>query len=179
MITLNSIWTSKRLIVEDIKLQEINAVQELYTTSSNLSRWDGREPDAEFINQCYLTGDLPPAGKKEDYKIQTIKLNIESRELIGFLSVYHGYPKDEIIYISFMCIGKQHQKQGYGQEIINQSIAELSLLQYKEIRVNVSLKNWPALRFWITLGFNQINGIFGDKEYAENTFSNIELSRVV
>ncbi|MBB3072880.1 ribosomal protein S18 acetylase RimI-like enzyme [Paenibacillus baekrokdamisoli] len=179
IVALKNPWKSERLIFEDLKLQELEEVQELYESSSNISRWNGREPDIEYINQCYFKGDLPPGGKKENYKIQTIKTNEESNNLIGMLSIYHGYPRSDITYIAFMCVGNKYKKQGYGQEIINQLIIELTRLEYKEIRINVALKNWSALRFWIKLGFDKINGIFGDEDYSDRTYSNIELTRLL
>ncbi|SEK74305.1 Acetyltransferase (GNAT) family protein [Paenibacillus sp. OK003] len=50
-----------------------------------------------------------------------------------------------------------------------------SELGYKEIRINVALKNWPALRFWTKSGFDQISGIYGDLEHSGKTFANMEL----
>ncbi|WNR43666.1 GNAT family N-acetyltransferase [Paenibacillus roseipurpureus] len=178
MKALNTFWKSERLIFEDIKLQEIEEVQDLYESSSNIRIWDGREPDKGYLKQCFFTGDLPPGGKKENYKIQTIRTNKDaSNNLIGMLSIYHGYPLDDTTYLAFMCVGNNYKNQGNGQEIISQLIIELTRLEYKEIRINVELKNWSALRFWSKLGFDKINGIFGDKDYSDSTYSNIELTR--
>lgn len=52
---------------------------------------------------------------------------------------------------------------------------KLTKIEYKEIRINVALKNWSALRFWHKTGFDKINGVFGDKEYSEQSYSSIEL----
>ena len=67
------------------------------------------------------------------------------------------------------------QKQGFGQELIKEFSLIISEIGYKEIRINVSTKNWPALRFWIKAGFNQVNRIYGDQTYSESSFSNLEL----
>lgn len=175
---IKSRWESERLLIGDLNSQEIDEVQELYKTSSDISLW-GEEPEAEYIRHCFLEGDLPPNGIKKNYKIQTIKMNTESNDLIGLISIYFGYPNENIAYISFLCIGNLYKSLGYGQEIINQLTDELRKLEYKEIRINVSLKNWSALRFWILLGFDKINGIYGDKEYKDNTIANLELSRLL
>ncbi|WP_314589819.1 GNAT family N-acetyltransferase [Paenibacillus terrigena] len=176
---IQSTWESERLEIRDLNSQEIDEVQALYKTSSDISLWGSGEPEAGYIRHCFLEGDLPPNGTKKNYKIQTIKTNIENIDLIGLLSIYCGYPTENIAYISFLCIGNQFKSLGYGQEVINQLIEELRKLEYKEIRINVSLKNWSALRFWIRLGFDKINGIYGDKEYKENTIANLELSRLL
>lgn len=122
---------------------------------------------------------MPPGGKKENYKMQSIKLKHLDKNLIGIICIYHGYPKDDNIYITSMCIKNDYKKNGFGQEIIEQLIKQLQLLGYKEIKINVSLKNWPALRFWINQGFNSINGIHGDKIYSEKTFASLELTRIL
>jgi ribosomal protein S18 acetylase RimI-like enzyme len=155
-------------------LEEINAVQELFETNNNMITWAGNDYDSTYINRCYFDGDLPPNGKKENYKIQTIK-SIESNELIGFICIYQGFPEANIAYIAFLYIGTKFQGHGYGQEIINAMFVELTKLQYKEVRINVALKNWSALRFWSKLGFDKISGIFGDKEYSIDRRADIEL----
>lgn len=75
MNTINNYWVSEKLIFKDLLLNEINAVQELFETRNNMSAWAGNDYDSNYINRCYLDGDLPPNGKKENYKIQTIKSN--------------------------------------------------------------------------------------------------------
>lgn len=84
---------------------------------------------------------------------------------------------NKITYIAFLYIGTMFQGHGYGQEIINALFDKLTSLQYKEVRINVALKNWSALRFWSKLGFDKISGIYGDKEYSEDRRADIELIR--
>lgn len=98
-----------------------------------------------------------------------------TEEIIGFVSLYHGYPEDDSLYLAMMCISGDFQNQGYGQEVMKHFLLEVDLLGYSEVRVNVSLRNWAGLRFWNKSGFNYISGIFGDKEFAEGKFADIEL----
>ncbi|QGQ95457.1 GNAT family N-acetyltransferase [Paenibacillus psychroresistens] len=165
---------SARLIYNDLLIEEINAVQELFETNNNMNVWAGKEYDAKYISRCFSEGDLPPNGSKENYKIQTIK-SVNTDGLIGFIAIYHGFPEANIAYIAFLYIGTPFQGHGYGQEIVNSLANELSNLQYKEIRINVALKNWSALRFWSKLGFDKISGVFGDKEFAEDKRADLEL----
>jgi len=76
-------------------------------------------------------------------------------------------------------IDKNIQKQGFGQEVIHRFTEVTASLGYKEIRINVALKNWPALQFWIKSGFDQVSGIYGDAECSETTFANLELIKSV
>ncbi len=56
---------------------------------------------------------------------------------------------------------------------------ESTNLGYTHTRVNIAVKNWPAIRFWTKAGFNEISGIFGDRIHSENTFANIELIKTL
>ena len=101
--------------------------------------------DVDYALNCYRKGDLPPGGKKENYKMQSIKLKQLDNKLIGIICIYHGYSRDDNIYITSMCIKNDYKKNGFGQKIIEQLINKLEVLGYKEIKINVSFKNWLAL----------------------------------
>jgi diamine N-acetyltransferase len=63
------------------------------------------------------------------------------------------------------------------QEIVNELLSILKGIKYNEVRANVALKNWPALRFWTKLGLNTINGNYGEKEHGTEKFADIVLSK--
>ncbi|WP_339236756.1 GNAT family N-acetyltransferase [Paenibacillus sp. FSL R5-0517] len=167
-------WNSDRLLISDVKESDIPELQSIYDTSRYMHQWDGREHDLDYVKKCVQEGHLPPEGRMENYRIQSIRTAEDDRN-IGLLSVYHGYPSDDSLYLEFLYIQSEIQKQGYGQELIQALTLHCSELSYKEIRINVALKNWPALRFWIKSGFNQISGIYGDFEHSNDTFADTEL----
>jgi ribosomal protein S18 acetylase RimI-like enzyme len=171
-------WKFKRLVIKDLVITEIDLVQNLYKTSSYISVWDGNGYDPNYIKKSFEEGIMPPRGSKKHFRIQSIQ-DKESGSTIGFISIYHGYPEDRTIYIAFMCIDKTSQGQGYAQEVVAHLAREAKDRKYKEIRANVSLKNWPALLFWTKAGLNKVNGIYGDKEYEEDKFSDIELTMIL
>ena len=171
-------WNSRRLMISDLKEDEIPLVQDIYETSKYMNQWDGQSYNPEHIKDCFFKGNLPPSGKLENYRIQTIR-NKKDQKIIGILSVYHGYPSTDSVYLEFLYIDKDIQKQGFGQEVINQFIEVTTSLGYKEIRINVALKNWPALKFWIKSGFNHVSGIYGDNEFSETTYANLELIKIL
>lgn len=179
MSIINERWSTNRLLFNDIKFQEIKEVQRLYEDSSQINRWGERGSDRNYIQRCYESGDLPPEGEKNKYKLQTIRLMTDGQHLTGFMSLYHDYPSIDAAYISFFCIGNDYKSKGYGQEAIHHLVLELERLQYKQIRVNVALKNWPALRFWSKLGFDRIGGLYGDKEYSDSAHADMELIRMI
>lgn len=167
-------WHTERLTISDTVDSKVAVVQEIYRSSSYMNEWDGREYDPDHIRKCLVEGNLPPGGKLDLYRIQTIKVS-DSQEPIGIISLYHGYPVEQSLYLEFLYIHKDIQEQGFGQEVIQRFASLVFELGYKEIRINVSTKNWPALRYWIKSGFNKVNGIYGDLEYSETNFSNVEL----
>ncbi|PFG03508.1 GNAT family N-acetyltransferase [Bacillus sp. es.034] len=167
-------WKTKRLIVEDLRKEEIQRVQSLYEKGSYIHQWDGGSLDEGFVERCFLEGDLPPGGTKENFRIQVIRIK-ESEDLVGLLVSYHGHPVPDSFYINYLSIDPDYHKQGLGQEIVEELLNMVNQHEFKEVRANVALKNWGAIRFWTKLGLDTINGIYGDSEYGENRFADIEL----
>ncbi|MUT67539.1 GNAT family N-acetyltransferase [Paenibacillus sp. NEAU-GSW1] len=167
-------WRTTNLFLKQLEAGEIEEVQEVYRSSVSLGEWVGHEYNSELVRNSFENGDLPPGGAKDNFSMQAIRHEARN-EIIGFISMYHGYPNEGSIYISYMGFGAASQKKGCGQELTRQLVVEARRLGYSELRVNVSLKNWPALRFWTQAGFNQISGIFGDKVISDDHFADIEL----
>lgn len=99
----------------------------------------------------------------------------ESKKLIGFFDLYHGYPSANSLWISMFLLGREFQKKGYGQEIINLIKKEARNVDYNKVGIGVYLKNWSALRFWTKCGFDKVTGIYGDEIYSESSFTLIGL----
>ncbi|MBM7602427.1 GNAT superfamily N-acetyltransferase [Metabacillus crassostreae] len=172
--TIPSAWETKRLTIKDLVEDEIQPVQQLYEQGSFIHKWDGRSLDKEFVHRCFTVGDLPPNGTKDRFKIQVIRL--KSNEIMtGLLITYHGFPQPKIFYINYLYIDKEYQNEGLGHELVTELLRILQHAKYNEVRANVAMKNWPAVRFWTKLGLNTINGFFGDKEHGENQYADIEL----
>lgn len=165
-----SIWETKRLTIEDLFEEDIHTVQELYNLGSYIHQWDGGSLDEQYVNRCFTEGDLPPNGTKE----QVIRV-METGVIAGILTTYYGYPGPETFYINYLYIEKAFHKQGLGQEVVTELLCIVEQAGYHEVRVNVSMKNWAALRFWTKVGLNSISGIYGDKEHGMDSFADIEL----
>ena len=101
----------------------------------------------------------------------------ETRRIVGLLTTYHGFPTTESFYINYLYIEKACHKQGFGQEVAHQLMHLVKESQYAEIRANVALKNWAALRFWTKMGLNSISGIYGDNEHQSDHFADMELMK--
>lgn len=117
---------------------------------------------------------LPPGGVAWREKLYLVR-DIESRETIGFLTVYFGYPTPETIYIGSFYMRPNWQGRGFGHTVV----VELERLALKagfhDARVGVGLKNWRALRFWTRNGYSRITRIRGSQTGASTSPGNVEL----
>ncbi|MEW4282898.1 GNAT family N-acetyltransferase [Priestia koreensis] len=174
LILIPSMWETNQLIVRDLQEAEIGDVQALYFQGSYLGEWDGRTYDYDYITQCFTTGDIPPGGTKDHFKIQVLRMK-ESHKIIGLLAMYHGHPSSDVFYITYFYVDQRLQSQGLGREAMEQLLQCVKEANYTEIRANVAIKNWPALRFWTSLGLDRIQGVFGDRTHSSQSFADVEL----
>lgn len=175
-VLISPLGETKRLIIKDSSMNECVALQQLNESSDYIADWVDWKTPPDYVYKCLTEGCLPPGGKKEQYLSKSIYIK-NPFQLIGFSELYHGYPKNEVLYIGWLYIHHDHQHFGYAQEFVNYIIEEAAKLGFTESRIGVHLKNWPALRFWTQLGFDKILGIGGDKKHSEKTFSTISLQR--
>jgi ribosomal protein S18 acetylase RimI-like enzyme len=169
-----SIWETKRLTIEDLLEEDIQTVQALYIQGSYIHQWDGGSLDEQYVSRCFTEGDLPPNGTKEQFRIQVIRIK-ETGVIAGILTTYHGYPEPGTFYINYLYIDKAFHKQGLGQEVVTELLSVVEQEGYHEVRANVAMKNWAALRFWTKVGLNSISGIYGDREHGSDSFADMEL----
>ncbi|MFF2481860.1 GNAT family N-acetyltransferase [Paenibacillus sp. NPDC058071] len=167
-------WTTSDLTIEDMNESDINEAQQLYSANFAGRELEGGHCDPSYVHNSFHNGILPADGLQVRFRIQTIR-HKAADPLIGFISIYHGYPMPSSMYITFLCLDWDSERQGLGRQAIEQLLSLARRMEYQELRVNVSLQNWSELRFWTKAGFNQISGIFGDKAKLGETFANVEL----
>ncbi|MFF2484629.1 GNAT family N-acetyltransferase [Paenibacillus sp. NPDC058071] len=175
MHIIDSEWSTARLLIGDLTPNEIHSAQELHEKSKFMQEY-GHEFDPEYIDRCLNEGDLPPNGQRDKFKIQAVHSTINNR-IVGLLLLYHGYPNDKCVYITFLFIDPDQQRLGLGIELVQELFSKLKQIGYCEVRANVQLKNWSALRFWTKAGLVNITGVHGDSNYAVDAHADIELSK--
>ncbi len=174
---INSSWETKRLQVRDAVFEDVPVLQRLLESIRDTLTLEGKEeitPDE--MKRTVLEGTLPPGGTRDRFHLQVVESK-ESDKSIGFLGVYHGYPTDNVLYISTLVIGRQHQRQGYGSEIIADLFSLSGCRGYEVSRLWVALKNWNALRFWINQGFIHVVKYTGDKTFSMAASAGLELEK--
>lgn len=165
-----------RLIIKDTTLDECEALQQLSSLSDYIENWVGWKTPPDYAYKTLAEGNLPPDGEKEYFKVQSIYLATNS-ELIGSVELYHGYPNEQTLCIGWLFIHPEHQKCGYAREVLGVIFREAVGAGFRKLQLGVHLKNWPALRFWVQMGFDKIEKIVGDACHSESTFASVILSK--
>lgn len=175
-----SYWETERLVVRDALIEkDLDKLQSLWESSAYIGEFDGHsERTKDDMYHDLIEGDLPPGGTKEFFKIQPL-FTKENYETIGYITMYHGYPDEGALWITFFYINRDEQGKGYGHEVINKLIIEAEKAGFQRIMLSVALKNWEAIRFWIKEGFDKITGFYGDRTYGKESFSNLALEKFI
>ncbi|MBI4158335.1 MAG: GNAT family N-acetyltransferase [Candidatus Yanofskybacteria bacterium] len=171
-------WESERLFVKDAKKEEIDDLQKIYDNCGYIGQWTGLDSkEDEPILTEFEHKNLPPQGIKELHRFQAIHLK-KDEKIVGYFVFYHGFPEETSFWIAILAIHTDFQKNKFGQEVIEQLTKEVKKLGvYQNIGLSVGIKNWPALRFWINTGFNEIIKFTGDNVYNEKAFADLWLSQ--
>lgn len=174
---IDASWSTSRLYITDTAAKDIPHLQLALNTIQDTLRLEGKtDADPEEMQTIFTYGDLPPGGRKECYRLQSISLR-QSRELIGFISLYHGFPEPETLYIASLSIQMDRQNHLYGTELIAQLPQLPGLAGYTKHRVVVSVRNWRALKFWVQNGFNTLVGVSGELDAVTSETARLELLR--
>lgn len=165
-ILLPAQWNTQRLNVADSILDEIPELQQINDINPGTQSWtqvEGQE-DCSMLS-ALENGVLPPTPDRSKvyFRLQSIRLG-STGELIGFLGVYHGFPKENIFWINAITFAPKFQGQGYGPELL----LELSEIvrqsgSYTCMRTFVALNNVHSLKLCVKTGFNKMVEIVGEK----------------
>ena len=118
----------------------------------------------------YLTsGDLPPGGYREDFELFSL---YEGSYIIGYLTLYKGFPTEDDIIITDMYINKEYRGKGYGSIIIERLCEYFEKRDYLTIRAYIPNLYDDITKFWIDNKFNKI-----PKEEEDKYFTNDDIVR--
>ncbi len=175
-------WITQGLVVKDSVESDLPELDQILTACAYIEEWSGwryQHPDQgseKSMRPMLIDGEIPPNGSQQFFRLQSIRSG-ESGPIIGFLTIYHGFPEADIVWILYLYIHPDFQGKGNGRAII-QGLGDLmQRLGYTRMRLVVDLKNWPAIRFWTKEGFNRIVEMDGDKILSDTTFAQFILEK--
>ena len=168
------------LHIRNAELSDLPALKTLCTYWTDKAFLEGHGFDDDYIDNTYHHRDLPPIenASPEAHRLKVVCLK-DSQEVIGFFELYHGYAHEKMLWIGMFLMNPQIQMKGYGSEVLKAVELEAVKAEYTHMGLGVYLKNWKGLRFWQRNGFNTIRGIYGDKDYSENTFALMGLEKLL
>lgn len=168
------------LYIRNAEVNDFPALKNLCAAWTDKVELEGYGFDDDYIDNTYHHKNLPPIedASPEAHSFKVVCLQ-ESRDMIGFFEVYHGYAHDKMLWIGMFLMNPSFQMQGYGTEVLNALEVEAIKAEFTHMGLGVYLKNWKGLRFWQRNGFTTIRGIYGDKDYSENTFALMGLEKLL
>ena len=155
---LPAAWHTARLHIRDSQPSDVPALTQLFNACSYVEPWDPTfAPVGETELAQLVTQSVASSGPEASFRLQC--LCEAGGELVGYFHLHHAapnLPQANTAFISMFVIDPAHQGQLYGQEAVGGLSHWLTFVGYQAIWLEVYLKNWPALRFWIHQGFNHI-----------------------
>ena len=172
-------WETQNLIIQDSVLDEVGQLRDVFNSCSYAGKWDktfiveSEDAFVQLVSKSLNRGE----SSHELFQMQSVRLKGRP-EIVGYFHLYYGVPKSDIVVMSMFEIHPDYQKRHFGAEIVTELAAQLKQFgDYASIWGQVYLKNWPALRFWMRVGFTTIIEYRGDKIHAEDTHASLILEK--
>jgi ribosomal protein S18 acetylase RimI-like enzyme len=172
-------WGTDRLMVRDATMGDVPHLRNVFNACSYVGEWDStfyEETEEAFVQLVTKSVRLNHAAN-EIFRMQSVLLR-GSEDIIGYFHLYHNAPMPQRVWISMFVVHPHFQRNRFGSELAYGIWDQVRQLQeYEAIWLKVYLKNWPALRFWIEMGWQTIIRYEGDTVHAENTMAALVLER--
>ncbi|MEK7563179.1 MAG: GNAT family N-acetyltransferase [Patescibacteria group bacterium] len=161
-------WKTERSIIQDSVETDVPELQKVYDERAYIGELTGYDDPrenpmlAEFRHET-----LPPDGRAELHRVQSI-FEKQTKEFVGYLICYHGFPDHETLWIAVLAIRPTFQRQKLGKEVIDAlSIETKKLGTFHRMGISIGTGNEPAMKFWSSCGFTQIVKTIDHGEHKE------------
>jgi len=172
-------WETDRLFIRDATMSDVPHLRKVFNACSYVGEWDNtfyEETEEAFIQLVSKSLGLNHTAK-DIFKMQSVTLR-GMDSIIGYFHLFHDAPMPRKVWLSMFVVHPHFQKNHYGSELAYGLCNQIKQLgDYEAIWLKVCLKNWPALRFWIDLGWQTIVHYEGDTVHSENTMASVVLEK--
>lgn len=159
------------MTVESAKKQDLAELEELYSEACGYFKFD--KPLALCSPSDLLDSrNLPFEGEPENFELLTVRVG---EMLIGYALVYRDFPEKQYVDLLTLYIGEPARGGGFGTKTAKLLCRYFYESGYETMRVTVSLRSWPGLRFWSRLGFDRIIGLDAEGEISDGGFGGVML----
>lgn len=159
------------IIVKTSLESELPELDDLYCEACGYFKFDSARP-LIHPKSCMHGGDLPPGGRPENYELLSIYVG---GVMVGYLALYREFPSKEMVQIPLLFISERARRCGFGSIIVKSLKQYFYETGYRSMRILVSLRNWGALRFWYSHGFDRILCIESDGDISDDGNGSIGL----
>lgn len=176
---LPATWHTTQLHIRDSQPSDVAALTQLFNACSYVEPWDPTFAPVEETELAELVAQsMTSVGPEASFRLQC--LCEASGKLVGYFHLHHAapnLPQTNTAFISMFVIDPAQQGQQYGQEAADGLAQQLAALGYQAVWLEVYLKNWPALRFWIQQGFGHIIEYDGAATLAATSHATLVLEK--
>ncbi len=172
-------WATARLTISDSQATDTARLTQIFNACAYIEPWDPTFhpiPEAELAQ--LITDSLSHEPVRTNFRLQAIRPTLAA-EPIGYFHGSHHMPEPAIFFVSMFVLHPDHQRFGYGREVIEGLANQLQPRGYTGLWLRVYLKNWPALRFWIGQGFTSIVKYDGDPMHTADSQASLILAKKV
>ena len=177
MTRLLSSWQTNRLTIHDGTLADVPQLMTIFNACSHVELWDPTfrlYPEATFTE--LVENSVAGGVGNGRFQLQTIRHN---NQPIGYFHCYHHQPQPNVLLISMFVLHPDHQRGGCGTELVAALAQQAKAASHHAIWLEVFLKNWPALRFWIKSGFITIIDIDGALQHDAIAHASIVIAKTL
>lgn len=181
MKILSARWGTERLLIRDAITEDVPYLRNVFNACSYVGEWDNKfyEETEEAFTQLVSKSLKLNHSVEEIFKMQSVLLR-GTENIIGYFHLYHDAPMPRRVWVSTFVVHPHFQKNRYGSELAYGIWDQFRQLgEYEAIWLRVSLKNWPALRFWIEMGWRTIIRYEGDTVHANDTMASVVLEKKI
>jgi GNAT superfamily N-acetyltransferase len=170
-------WQTDRLHIANGVLENVPRLMAIFNACSHVGQWDPTfqiYPEEEFAG--LVTKSMADGEGNGRFQLQTISHN---NQLIGYFHCHHHHPQPQTLLIAMFVLHPDYQKGGFGSEMIAGLAQKAKATGHQTIWLEVFLKNWPALRFWIKSGFTTIIDIDGALQHDATSHASIVVAKTL
>ena len=162
--------------IQTVNISMKNDLQELIDSITYISEYSG-QTENRTAEENILEPEFPENGIKENVKLECVY--DETNEMVNYCQYYKNYENNNTIFLGSFFIKRNKQKKGLGKKIIKMYEEQWKQEGYTKIILQVDIKNWVGIRFWLRNGYNKIIKWIGDLEYSDKTYAMIRLEKII
>ena len=166
------------LIAEKLDINNVGRYQIVIDSIKYICDYSGYNPNECIVADEITNPSLPNNGIIENNYIYGV-YETSTNEAVAWIQYYLECDNKPIVFLGELYVRKEYQNKGYGKAVLEHFMNIWKENRMEKAILNVDLKNWNAIRFWVNNGFNKIEKVLGKDEYSESTYNALQLFKYI